>query len=372
MKNILTLFFCSLVLSSGAQCLRDVKNLYMNLDETKFRVSISNYDNLIENYLRFTQWFEIKYNDTNPSRDWFRFDLKSLSRGLYYAEYSPLKASTTVWINGEKETFQAVSRFDSMGCPTQGMRVFSSFNINFPFVKCFYEMKESELNRKIKIVRGVRQVKMIHPQSNRFLTLYLNEQLLIDSIKNDDNPLTKPYDTYVFDYLYFKAGGKVIVSDRSAADSAFPMSISNPCIFKQVSRKYVPPKLNRDDSLKIKQFITSTGSKYTLVDFWFIGCRPCHRSFPDIRDLEKSFDGKTLKVFCLNPIDRPDLIEVFKRKTKFKLDFRSDSLKMKIFLGVEVFPSCFLFDANGNIIMSHTSYDPEFFKQIREYIRKNE
>lgn len=92
--------------------------------------------------------------------------------------------------------------------------------------------------------------------------------------------------------------------------------------------------------------------KYVLLDFWFIGCRPCQADVPYLKNLYADFNS-CLEILSVNP--RNDLNNIKEYKTYeglawsfLKSDMDSEAMDI---LQVNFFPTYFLLDPDGGILL---------------------
>lgn len=122
--------------------------------------------------------------------------------------------------------------------------------------------------------------------------------------------------------------------------------------------------------------------KFVLLDFWFIGCGPCHRDMPSVRMAHRSLselgftvvgvhkDGETpadVKIFAdKNNMDYPIVVD----------DSEGTITKQFRGLGLEVFPHYILLDRHGRVLHNDAISDgPSLrsykFEKIYEAIRSD-
>jgi thiol-disulfide isomerase/thioredoxin len=96
----------------------------------------------------------------------------------------------------------------------------------------------------------------------------------------------------------------------------------------------------------------SIDSKYILLDFWFIGCKPCQMSIPYMNKLYEEY-GDCLEIISINDID--DAGDIKKYKTKENIDriFLTGNKYDESFslLNVHYYPTFYLIDRYGKIIL---------------------
>jgi thiol-disulfide isomerase/thioredoxin len=84
--------------------------------------------------------------------------------------------------------------------------------------------------------------------------------------------------------------------------------------WKQPQVKPEPPQLNTLIGNKFLDYVLASAdgknftvkdisSEYILLDFSYNGCMPCHQAIPVLKDIEKKYSSKGLKVIGVDPVD---------------------------------------------------------------------
>ena len=119
--------------------------------------------------------------------------------------------------------------------------------------------------------------------------------------------------------------------------------------------------------------------KLTLYDVWYIDCPPCIKAIPHLNGFHNKYGDLGLKVVGVNPFNNNE--KDLKRMPNFlsynKLDYpivfieREESEELQ----VQVYPTFYLVDSNGNILHSEIGFDEEkaktMDKQLNEYLNNN-
>lgn len=107
--------------------------------------------------------------------------------------------------------------------------------------------------------------------------------------------------------------------------------------------------LNANDSL----LAIVDKNEFTLIDFWFSGCQPCIKQFPDLKNIYNNYKGKYFEIIGIS-IDSGKGEETWKRIIgQFNLDwfqFLDSKKDITEELNITGFPSNFLLDKAGKII----------------------
>ncbi|MDZ7607164.1 MAG: TlpA disulfide reductase family protein [Cyclobacteriaceae bacterium] len=113
--------------------------------------------------------------------------------------------------------------------------------------------------------------------------------------------------------------------------------------------------------------------KYVLLDFWFIGCKPCQADVPYLKILHADFNS-SLEIVSINPRDDLNKIKEYKNHEGLGWSFLKsdmDSEAMEI-LQVNFFPTYFLLDPDGNIILPPIDFSGEkdLYELIADQLKK--
>jgi thiol-disulfide isomerase/thioredoxin len=96
--------------------------------------------------------------------------------------------------------------------------------------------------------------------------------------------------------------------------------------------------------------INDSQSEYYLVSYFQTWCGDCVRELPSILELSRKVPASKLSIFMISdePIDK---ISLFKVRFNAELNFYQSATSLKE-LGVQVYPTTYLVDRKGRILMS--------------------
>ena len=109
-------------------------------------------------------------------------------------------------------------------------------------------------------------------------------------------------------------------------------------------------------------------NKYTLVDFWYSGCNPCRRQFPNMQDLYKQYGNNGFEIVGISVdkiANKPDWERVIaENKLTWKQYWDKNGTETHR-LSISSFPTNFLIDNTGKIISKNISMEEleEFLKE---------
>ena len=101
-------------------------------------------------------------------------------------------------------------------------------------------------------------------------------------------------------------------------------------------------------------------NKLTLVDFWYSGCGPCRAQFNRFKDLYKQFDNKGFEIVGISVDRETDKKKweyiVINEKLSWKQYWDMNGKEAKS-LSINAFPTNFLIDSTGKIIVKNISLE---------------
>lgn len=101
-------------------------------------------------------------------------------------------------------------------------------------------------------------------------------------------------------------------------------------------------------------------SRFTLVDFWFSGCIPCLREFPDLKILHNKYKNKEFNIIGIS-IDKKSEINNWKKVIKKDnlnwIHYLDEDGILSKELAINSFPSNFLLNNEGKIIRKDISIE---------------
>ncbi|MFT7237034.1 MAG: peroxiredoxin [Cyclobacteriaceae bacterium] len=106
-----------------------------------------------------------------------------------------------------------------------------------------------------------------------------------------------------------------------------------------------------------KDFVTQTGDKLTIADlegkilvinYWFVGCRPCLEEMPELNALIKKYDNDKL-MFLAIANDPADRVSKFLDRFPFDYTIIPDEMQFGMDLGVRAYPTHMFITPEGKI-----------------------
>ncbi len=125
-----------------------------------------------------------------------------------------------------------------------------------------------------------------------------------------------------------------------------------------------------DFSLNDSILLDFTKGKF-LIDFWFIGCLPCLKSFPYLMELENNFSSKKVSFIKMNPINgaNPDKLRSYTQIRNIeKANYAIPRIQTNYFL-VRSYPSFVLIE-DGKIIKKFEGFDESVYEELKVFLKQ--
>ena len=125
----------------------------------------------------------------------------------------------------------------------------------------------------------------------------------------------------------------------------------------EITNKRKKYKLQEGTVLKELNFKDSNGNNFTLdslkgkvivLNFWFIGCKPCVEEIPDLNRIQEKFKDKDV-VFLAVTFDSKKKLEEFVKKKPFNFTLVPDNMKIIRQFYVNSYPTTILIDKDRKI-----------------------
>ncbi|MEY3342956.1 MAG: hypothetical protein RL090_640 [Bacteroidota bacterium] len=107
--------------------------------------------------------------------------------------------------------------------------------------------------------------------------------------------------------------------------------------------------------------------KVTVLNFWFIECKPCVMEMPDLNKLVQKYEGKDVVFLGIATNKEPQLKE-FLSKTKFQYNIVANGKNTSNAFGVEAYPTHIIIDQNSNVAHIALGAGPDIVEVLDEKI----
>lgn len=174
------------------------------------------------------------------------------------------------------------------------------------------------------------------------MRLFVNKNtLFIDSIeiKGKKYPHSIHFDYFGYNGLELKAS-KVFPIDKS---NEYLQAIFNDRLQESII------EAQQKDSIRTNFNPAGEFEKLTLIDFWFIGCQPCHRSFPAIEKVRQTYSDSQLDIKAITFNKQKDA-DNYKAKFGFTFDMLYDTNNYTTKFDIKSYPTKILITPEGDIL----------------------
>lgn len=111
--------------------------------------------------------------------------------------------------------------------------------------------------------------------------------------------------------------------------------------------------------------------KVVYLDFWASWCEPCRKSFPVMRNLQRKYKSKGLRVVTINLDKNRKEVRRFLREYRTNFPIALDPRgKIARRYGVKAMPSSYLIDRKGRIRYVHLGFLQKDTKKTEKRIKK--
>jgi peroxiredoxin len=110
--------------------------------------------------------------------------------------------------------------------------------------------------------------------------------------------------------------------------------------------------------------------KLVLLDWWYVGCKPCVKSMIDIQKIQDELGSDSFTIIGMNPISKSRAIKRFKRKFNYNHEVLLPSKTFKDAYKIRAYPTIYLIGKNGRIVYARAGYSPEFANELKTVIKQ--
>jgi len=123
------------------------------------------------------------------------------------------------------------------------------------------------------------------------------------------------------------------------------------------------PVVGEDKTVKLEDY----KGKWILLDFWFIGCKPCILLMPEIEKLYSQYHSKGLEIIGINVDKNNERLQDFvKEKNLPYPTLNSEDKEVSKLYGVLAYPTLILISPQQEVII----YD-NGIEEVEQYLKKN-
>lgn len=120
------------------------------------------------------------------------------------------------------------------------------------------------------------------------------------------------------------------------------------------------------ENKKIK--LTDLKDKIIVLNFWFMGCAPCIREFPQLNSLVEQYKKKKV-VFLAISVDGTEAnMRLFLKRRKFDYQIAVSDFSIARLYGVKLYPTNIIINQAGKIVFAESSFQEDIDRKMGEVI----
>lgn len=107
-----------------------------------------------------------------------------------------------------------------------------------------------------------------------------------------------------------------------------------------------------------------------LIDFWYMSCYPCLKSFPSIKKLQEKYSKKQLNIISINPydIENKTLLKSFAAKHKINYPILLANIETTLAFKISSYPTFILVDKSRTIQFIQKGYSDKLYETLSNQI----
>lgn len=110
--------------------------------------------------------------------------------------------------------------------------------------------------------------------------------------------------------------------------------------------------------------------KLILLDWWYVGCKPCIKSMNDIQKIHDELGQDSFTIIGMNPISRRSAIKRFERKHNYNHEVLIPNSNIKDAYKIRAYPTLYLIGRDGKILFARAGYSAEFTTELKQLIKE--
>jgi thiol-disulfide isomerase/thioredoxin len=107
--------------------------------------------------------------------------------------------------------------------------------------------------------------------------------------------------------------------------------------------------------------------KITVINFWFIECKPCKMEIPDLNKLVEKYKGYDVEFLAI-ALNKPDQLKDFLKKTDFNYTVLSIEEQQTIELGIQGYPTHLILNRQGQVVYKSIGLEPGSIDNLEKAI----
>lgn len=110
--------------------------------------------------------------------------------------------------------------------------------------------------------------------------------------------------------------------------------------------------------------------KLILLDWWYVGCKPCIKSMEDIQKLQDELGEESFTIIGMNPINKPNAIKRFEKKYNYNHQVILANNTFRDSYKIRAYPTLYLIGKDGKILFARAGYSSEFTTELKQVIKE--
>ena len=164
---------------------------------------------------------------------------------------------------------------------------------------------------------------------------------------------------------------KAFVLRKSSEDERrMMMQMSAPMEKTDLSTQTIPMDLPlrnlKNKEVQLSDF-NPKKEKITVINFWFIACKPCKMEIPELNTLVEKYKGKDVEFLAI-ALNDPSELKSFLKKTDFDYHVLSINEKDVASLNISGYPTHLILNREGQIVFKSMGYSPGSIEALEKAI----
>jgi peroxiredoxin len=113
--------------------------------------------------------------------------------------------------------------------------------------------------------------------------------------------------------------------------------------------------------------LSSLRGKVVVLNFWYVGCGPCHVEIPSLNKLVENYQGKEIEFIAI-ALTEKEKLESFLKKNPFSYHIIPNGEELVRKFGVKLFPTHIIIDQEGNIAYTSSGGSPNIHENLKPMI----
>ncbi len=151
-----------------------------------------------------------------------------------------------------------------------------------------------------------------------------------------------------------------VLRTASEQEKGMMMRMSAPMEKVDLANESIPANLSlrnlKNKEVQLSDFNPKKG-KITVINFWFIECKPCKMEIPDLNKLVEKYKDYDVEFLAI-ALNKPDQLKDFLKTTDFNYQVLSIAEQQTIELGIQGYPTHFILNRQGQVVYKATGLEP--------------